>query len=119
MKRNATISIEEGALDGYEVIYGKKTAGVTVAAQQFLPLREKTLKELKGVFSKNELLYIIQCLSALNIKHTHMAKATLIYYIEDGNLKQAGFDFGELKKKVYQLTAAQSYYLMDRVIEYP
>jgi hypothetical protein len=116
-KKNVTIRLDEDDIKTFVALYHTSSNGVTIAANDFLLLREKTLKELENLLSETELKILVKCLSKLDRKKTYMVRANLLLHLEE-YLEEAlknNADFSTLHKKVEKLTNAQAYFLMDTI----
>lgn len=120
MKKVTSTRVEEEILSKYAEIYKSAAAGTTVAIESFISLRVRTLNEIKGIFTNEEITAIVANLNGTMRQEAFMYKSVFIASIEDGEKfdhlsTQYSFDYAEFIKKIEKLTEAQSYFLMDRI----
>lgn len=119
----ATVSarIEDSIITQLEEIYGKPGTGASVAAEAFVFIRRYTLRELKGVFTKEELHGIIDNLNGLIFESQFQANPQMFaVHLEDGEIydnlsTRWGFKWKTFIEKVKSLTSAQAFFLQEEI----
>jgi len=113
--------VEDTILKQLEEIYGKPGTGASVAAEAFVYLRKYTLYELKGMFTREELIGVISNQNGTMQQPEFQANFRMfVTHLEDGEKfdflsQQYGFDFEKLKAKVLNLTSAQVFFLQEEI----
>jgi hypothetical protein len=113
--------LEEAIIKQLEEIYAKPGTGASVAAEAFVFIRRYTLRELKGVFTKEELHGIIDNLNGLIFESQFQANPQMFaVHLEDGEIydnlsTRWGFDFDVFIKKIKNLTSAQAFFLQEEI----
>jgi hypothetical protein len=119
----ATVStrLDEAIIKQLEDIYQKPGTGASVAAEAYVFIRRHTLRELNGMFNKEELIGMISNLNGTMLQAEFQANPSMYaIHLEDGEQymwlsKQYGFDFEILMQKVRKLTAAQVFFLQEEI----
>jgi hypothetical protein len=119
----ATVStrLDEAIIKQLEEIYQKPGTGASVAAEAYVFIRRHTLRELKGMFKKEELIGMISNLNGTMQQPEFQANPVMFAaHLEDGETfdflsQQYGFDFEILMQKVRKLTAAQVFFLQEEI----
>lgn len=128
-KKNVTIRLDDNTLAAYLKQYKELTPAVQNAAKVFLQLKRYTMLELKGMFIKQEILVMVDCLKGIARNDEYLRRSVLIANMEysgtDEDLKysksiedipgRCEFDPTSFHKKLEALTEAQAYFLMDRI----
>lgn len=113
--------VEDTILKQLEEIYGKPGTGASVAAEAYIYIRRYTLREIKGMFTREELIGMISNLNGTMQQPEFQANpAMFAAHLEDGEKfdflsQQYGFDFETLMQKVQKLTAAQVFFLQEEI----
>ena len=120
-RATVTTRIDEAIIKQLEEIYQKPGTGASVAAEAYVFIRRHTLRELKGMFSREELMGIISNLNGTMQQPEFQANPVMFAaHLEDGELyellgKQYSFDFEILMQKVKMLTSAQVFFLQEEI----
>lgn len=116
----ATIRLDENTSSLYSKRSDQLSPALYQAVVAFMQLSKLTLLELKGKFTKSELVAIIDTLNGTMREDRYMRPAFLLAEMEDsekldGISSRHEFDFTSFREKLVTLTEAQTYYLMDRI----
>jgi hypothetical protein len=90
--KTVTILINSKITNDFAKAYKTHTAGVRVAAENYMQIREATLFELKGVFTQEELKLMIEKVNVLMMP--------------------------QISEKLKTLTSAQKFFLQDEINRY-
>lgn len=120
---SSTVStrLDEAIIKQLEEIYQKPGTGASVAAEAYVFIRRYTLRELNGMFTREELIGMISNLNGTMQQPEFQAnKSMFITHLEDGetydNLSQQyAFDFIQLINKIRLLTSAQVFFLQEEI----
>ncbi len=113
--------LDEAIIKQLEEIYQKPGTGASVAAEAYVFIRRYTLRELKGMFTREELIGMISNLNGTLQQPEFQSNPVMFAaHLEDGELyeslsKQYGFNFGTLMQKVQKLTSAQVFFLQEEI----
>jgi hypothetical protein len=121
-RKAVNILLSEAQHARFAEVFGTATAGVRVSATVYFTLRDRTLAELRGIFSEAELIGLYRSLVGKKRDEQLMTKPLLLAHVEDSealdNLSGVyGFVYNELYARLKKLTEAQSYFLMCRIFE--
>ena len=112
-------------LDALKRLYGTKTAGMQEAIDGFIPLRQFTLREIRGTFTESELLALTDFLRRMPIEDPliRINKEALINLLLDNSeLHDLSISheivYDDLIYKLNKLTAAQVYFLQSEIGRY-
>jgi hypothetical protein len=123
--RMADVRLLDRELEAYATLYRTRMNGMSEAVNCFLPLREHTLREIRGIFTRAEiegLTIFIGC-HPVTDPLIMVRRDTLIQHIVDSvdryNLEiKHGVDYEDLLFKVDRLSAAQAYFLQSEIFRY-
>jgi hypothetical protein len=113
--------LDETIIKQLEEIYQKPGTGASVAAEAYVFIRRHTLRELKGMFSREELIGMISNLNGtMQQAESQTNPVMFTAHLEDGEIYDAlslqyKFDFEILIQKVRKLTAAQVFFLQEEI----
>lgn len=118
-----TITIRtDTEVTGYlEKNFTSKSAGAIIAVESFLCLRKACIMELKGVFTKMELLGLIDALQGSKLIPEYQVNTnTFVFQLIDINTMQKTFSkfdviFNKLIDKIQKLTAAQVFFIQCEI----
>lgn len=117
--KSLTIRASEETIKVAEAIYGAKVTGCQVACSGFFEIQKRTLKELKGLFTPNEIMAIADNMNGVMLVPQYQAIPEMfLAHLDDGNEYEGLYAKWELSKtsfrgKVMKLTAAQVYFIQD------
>lgn len=119
-KKKVTIRLDDNTMATYLKQYKEITPAVQNAAQVFLQLKRYTMLELKGMFIREEILALVDCLNATMRQDEYMRRSVLIANMEDSETLDdisGRWEFNPIHfhQKLDNLTEAQAYFLMDRI----
>ena len=117
MKETKSFRINnQAALDGLALVFENQSEGINRAIEAYLPLRNYTLQELKGIFDESELIFLIARSNATFFESKFAAnkQMTIIglqdyFKLENQEIK----DFDKLIQKINNLTASQLFFLNE------
>lgn len=121
MKKNISLRTEEKITDELAIIYENTSKGAAFAVEAYPHLRRYTLNEIRGIFTKEELSFMVDNLNGLIMQSVFMINADIfISGLEDGieyeDLENKwGVDFVKLFEKINMLKSAQVYFLQDEI----
>ncbi len=105
-------------------VFDNKTAGAETVLVSWSILRTRTLSELKGIFTEQEMHALADAYSgSMFDPQFACSNQYLKVHIEDAILFEQftqdwGIDLIELKEKIGKLTAAQSYFITEEIQRY-
>lgn len=107
---------------GLAEIHGTKSAGAVRAVEAYLAIRAHTLHEIKGMFTKNELSFLVDIQNGSMFEHKFAASASAwIARIEDTDklfpftVKQWEVDVKEIIEKIKTMPSAQIYFTQELI----
>jgi hypothetical protein len=115
IKDNAQTKQIENVLSS---IFASKTAGAETVLESFNYLRLNTLEEIKGIFTREELMSLVEMHNGIIFDaRTSSNKGMLVLEIEDKEKfdkqsEQFNYDHKKLIAKIEKLTSAQVYFLI-------
>jgi hypothetical protein len=130
MPTTTSIRVEDSTLSESEKMYGKKITGLQIAAAGYFDIQRRTLEEIRGVFTRNELYAIADNLNGVMRDPRMMCDARmLVLHLIDGEKYEGVLSKWEIsapsKKKgaaffdkLEALTSAQCYFLQDAVFRF-
>jgi hypothetical protein len=98
--------------------------GLQVAAEAYFELQMRTLYELKGMFSREEIMAICDNMNGSMISPEFASSSDMLMsYLQDGDkydglFRKWGIDGDDFLKRITALTSAQTWFLMDAVRRY-
>ena len=112
-------------LDALKRLYGTKTAGMQQAIDGFIPLRQYTLREIQGTFTKSELIALTDFLRRMPIEDPLLRinkEALITLLLDNSELHDLSISheivYDDLIYKLNKLTAAQVYFLQSEISRY-
>jgi len=102
-------------------IFPNKTSGAETILEAWAQMRKYTLAELKGKFTRGELMCIIDLFNGTIFEPKFASHSQYLkFQIEDGERFQNQaehfeFSYPQLLKKVETLTSAQTYFLLESI----
>jgi len=112
-------------LDALKRLYGTKTAGMQQAIDGFIPLRQYTLREIQGTFTKSELIALTDFLRRMPIEDPLLRinkEALITLLLDNSELHDLSISheivYDDLIYKLNKLTAAQVYFLQSEIARY-
>lgn len=116
--KNITIVVDQSVHDIFTTDFETKTGGVQFWAASFNILKLQTLDEIKGVFTKEELMSLADCFNGTMLEPTFTThNKYLVAQIEDFEKYENGVsrhkaDYNKFLEKIKKLTSAQTYFLL-------
>jgi hypothetical protein len=113
-----------GEIEQLTALFDNRTEAVQGAVDAYVNIRKYTLRELKGIFVREELIGLIDNLNGSMLQADYQAnKSMYIAHLEDGehfeNMSERfNFDFQTLINKVNSLTSAQIFFLQAEIERY-
>ncbi len=117
--KNLSIRVSDNTIKSAEKIYGTKVTGCQIAVEGYFEIQKRTVSELKGKFTPEELSAIVDNLNGVMIQSQFKANTEVLWHHlldgdeYDGLFSKWGIDSAEFKGKVLSLTSAQAYFLQD------
>ena len=117
MKTTIGIRIHKSQLVKWDKLYKKATKGVGRISNGYINVRIKTLSEIKGIFSSNEILTIVGSLEG-DFEPDLYDKPFLIGKVTEAEFtsklsKLCKSDIGSIVRKIETLSAFQTYILCE------
>ncbi|MBX2926996.1 MAG: hypothetical protein KF852_04110 [Saprospiraceae bacterium] len=119
--KNVTIRISDEITAAAEKLYSAKVTGLQIATEVYFELQRRTMQELKGRFSEKEIHAMADNQNGTELQTQFGCDAKMMWWqIEDGNTYDNLFakwdlDGEALKKKILELTSAQTWFLQDAI----
>ena len=101
MKQKISPRVDKRALHALTTLFGGPYPGISFAVEAFPGLYAETLKELRGVFTRDELLYLI------SLSELHWPDAPLAGYLSLSDVERALTRPPEILAKLGGLTVFQ------------
>ena len=118
------IRLPENYHESFRKIGDNTSQNAIQAITGYIELKRHTLNELKGVFTPNEVKYLVDISNATMFMTEYAASLSmLIARVEDANelegmAEKWGVDFDKFKQKLEKLTASQVYFLQLECYNY-
>ena len=119
--KTVTITVTQKLADEFSALYKNHTAGMRLSAETFMQLRTSTMYELKGKFTKPEIIALTDNLNGTMMQVEYATNGNmLIAHIEDGEKYEGvcskhGANLNDLSAKIASLTSAQVLFLQDEI----
>jgi hypothetical protein len=122
--KKTTIVLNDLAARYFEEDFKSVAAGAQHAAENYYQLKGQTARELKGRFTRQELIAMIDSLNGLF--HTPMTQSSVQMFLIgmtdseelDGTFTRHEADWNAFKAKAEQLTSAQVFFLQQLIKEF-
>jgi len=114
-----TIRVSADTIAAAERTYGAKVTGLQAAGEGFFQIYKRTIDELKQVFSAAELSAIVDNMNGVGLTRQFQANQDIfIAHLQDGDIYEGlyekwGVEADDLRAKIKNLTAAQTYILQE------
>jgi hypothetical protein len=110
--------LSQKILDKYDELYETRKAGIEQSLNSFLKLRYYLLESLKGVFTKEEWVSLIDNQNGVRYESRMAGKTILMHSLEDGEAYESictrhGSVLKDLLEKIDLLSDAQCMLLME------
>jgi len=102
-------------------LHGNTSNGGTEAAEAYISIRKYTISELKGIFSREELIGLIASLNGTIFEPTFAANNRMFaIHCEDAEIYEKCFSTNNANQlvimaKILSLTSAQTYFLQQEI----
>jgi len=118
MSKNVGFKVDDTIANGLETIYPSLNAAATRAVKSWGWLRTRTLRELVGVFTKEELLAVINSQNGTFFDPRFAFKEYLYMTIRDqeeyfSGVSQFKADVGTLINKIETISEGQCFFLIE------
>lgn len=116
--KKINITISENTADRIKSIYSTQKEGTELAIENYIAVRDNALRELKGIFEKEELIALLDMYNGTIYEPKFAGPQFLAMQIADSERFQVsvtrhGANIEELLKKVKKLTHSQSMVLVE------
>jgi GDP-D-mannose dehydratase len=98
--------------------YQTRSKGIRIAVDGFVFMKERTALELRNKFTPEELKFLLYYAKKAKRERLYLEKHAIASHVRDmveGDKSVELADFESLTKKIIALTAAQVYFLFDRL----
>lgn len=119
--KNATTQLSDDESQKLIELYGSVYSGMQKSVSGFTALQTATLAELKGMFTREEIISMTDSLNGSMHEDRYMAnKKMMLYGLEDAELLDKRFtshdaSFEDFRVKFKSLTSAQCYFLIEEI----
>lgn len=119
--KNVTIRISELTEKMILSAYPKTYAGATKAVEAYPYLRRHSLDEIKGAFTREEIVALVDSLNGLIQESNFQANVSIsVQHLEDfekydRGITRHGADDVQMIRKISRLTSAQVYFLQEEI----
>lgn len=119
--KNYTAQLSKDDAQKLATLYGSVYAGIQKSVAAFSVLQSLSLIELKGMFTREEIIAMVDSLNGSIHEDRFMAnKKMMLYGLEDSEaldkrFTMHGASFHDFNKKFNVLTSAQCYFLIEEI----
>jgi hypothetical protein len=116
--KTVNISLMQDRINQVASLYPTQKEGLATCVENYIILRSAGLASLKGIFTKEELITLLDLHNGTMYEPRFSSPGILIAHLEDGqNLEgicdRQGSDFDEIKIKIEKLNHLQSLVLIE------
>lgn len=119
MKRVTVPFTDDRLVELLEKEYGTMYKGVKRATESWLFLKRRTLEELKGFFTRDEMIFLVSMLNGTFFEPNMIRKEVMIAEIEDTvRYEQPEYNSKDLIEKIKNLSYAQLFFLVEDIYHF-